>query len=216
MVLYNFAEQIRGIALKTKPTNHIGMKSIVSFLLGVALLVAPAFPAMAQHQEDARARELVSRMTLEEKCNYIGAARSFIIGAVPRLSIPEIRMADGPQGIRNNTISTLYPCGIMSASTWNRELVEQLGHALASDAKARGVAILLGPGVNIYRSPMCGRNYEYFGEDLFHLPQMHAFGGMLTVILQAGETAGDATLKVSGQGLRSATVNINVSTSSLD
>lgn len=165
MVLYNFAEQIRGIALKTKPTNHIGMKSIVSFLLGVALLVAPAFPAMAQHQEDARARELVSRMTLEEKCNYIGAARSFIIGAVPRLSIQEVRMADGPQGIRNNTISTLYPCGIMSASTWNRELVEQLGHALASDAKARGVAILLGPGVNIYRSPMCGRNYEYFGED---------------------------------------------------
>ena len=52
--------------------------------------------------------------------------------------------------------------------------------------------------------------------DLFHLPQMHAFGGMLTVILQAGETAGDATLKVSGKGLRSATVNINVSTSSLD
>ena len=141
------------------------MKSIVSFLLGAALCIAPSVSAWAQQSEDARARELVSRMTLEEKCNYIGAARSFIIGAVPRLSIPEIRMADGPQGIRNNTISTLYPCGIMSASTWNRELAEQLGHALASDAKARGVAILLGPGVNMYRSPMCGRNFEYFGED---------------------------------------------------
>lgn len=115
--------------------------------------------------ENPRARALVKSMTLEEKCDYIGAARSFIIRAVPRLGIPEIRMADGPQGIRNNTVSTLYPCGILSASTWNRELAEQLGHALGSDAKARGVAILLGPGVNIYRAPMCGRNFEYFGED---------------------------------------------------
>ncbi|MGM9735736.1 MAG: glycoside hydrolase family 3 C-terminal domain-containing protein [Candidatus Cryptobacteroides sp.] len=114
---------------------------------------------------NARVAEIVSQMTLEEKCNYIGAARSFIIGAVDRLGLPEVRMADGPQGIRNNTVSTLYPCGIMSAATWNRALVEELGHGLGIDAKARGVAILLGPGVNIYRAPMCGRNFEYFGED---------------------------------------------------
>lgn len=140
------------------------MKSIILLLSGLLLCLSQPASAIAGN-EDAKARELVARMTLEEKCNYIGAARSFIIGAVPRLSIPEIRMADGPQGIRNNTVSTLYPCGIMSAATWNRELVEQLGHALGNDAKARGVAILLGPGVNIYRAPMCGRNFEYFGED---------------------------------------------------
>ncbi|HAY18518.1 MAG TPA: beta-glucosidase, partial [Rikenellaceae bacterium] len=114
---------------------------------------------------DARAWELVSKMTLEEKCDYIGAATSFVLRGVDRLGIPEIRMADGPQGIRNNTTSTLYPSGILTAATWNRELAERLGHGLGKDAKARGVAILLGPGVNIYRAPMNGRNFEYFGED---------------------------------------------------
>lgn len=137
--------------------------SIASIALSVLLsLTASAQTAV---KEDTRALDLVSKMTLEEKCDYIGSARSFIIRSVPRLGIPEIRMADGPQGIRNNTVSTLYPCGILTASTWNRELVEELGHALGLDAKARGVAFLLGPGVNIYRSPMCGRNFEYFGED---------------------------------------------------
>jgi Beta-glucosidase-related glycosidases len=74
-------------------------------------------------------------------------------------------MADGPQGIRNNTKSTMYPSGILSAATWNRDLNYRLGRGLGQDAKARGVGILLGPGVNIYRSPLCGRNFEYFGED---------------------------------------------------
>lgn len=133
------------------------------------LLLCCAITAKAQvcitPQVEQRARELVSQMTLEEKIDYISGPKSFYIRAVPRLGIPEIRMADGPQGIRNNTQSTLYPCGILSASTWNRKLARELGHGLARDAKARGVSILLGPGVNIYRSPLCGRNYEYFGED---------------------------------------------------
>lgn len=116
-------------------------------------------------QAELRAKSLVEKMTLEEKIDYISGVRSFYIRAIPRLGIPEIRMADGPQGIRNNTKSTLYPSGILSASTWNRELVRQLGNGLGRDAKARGVSILLGPGVNIYRSPLCGRNFEYFGED---------------------------------------------------
>ena len=133
------------------------------------LLLCCAITAKAQvcitPQVEQRARELVSQMTLEEKIDYISGPKSFYIRAVPRLGIPEIRMADGPEGIRNNTQSTLYPCGILSASTWNRKLARELGHGLARDAKARGVSILLGPGVNIYRSPLCGRNYEYFGED---------------------------------------------------
>ena len=125
--------------------------------------------ASAQHritpEDEARAKELVSRMTIEEKIDYIGGLKSFYIRAIPRLGIPQIRMADGPCGVRNNTKSTLYPCGICSAASWNRDAVEALGHGLGADAKARGVDIMLGPGVNIYRSPLCGRNYEYFGED---------------------------------------------------
>ena len=138
-------------------------------VLLIATLLLTLSPARAQvtitAEHKARAAELVSRMTLEEKCLYIAGARSFYTYAIPRLGIPEIRMADGPQGVRNNTVSTLYPCGILTASTWNRELVHRLGVSLGQDSKARGVSILLGPGVNIYRAPLCGRNYEYFGED---------------------------------------------------
>ena len=118
-----------------------------------------------REQDKQRAAGLVARMTLDEKIAYISGIRSFYIRAVERLGIPEIRMADGPQGVRNNTKSTLFPCGIMTAATWNRSLALDLGHALARDCRARGVNILLGPGVNIYRSPLCGRNFEYFGED---------------------------------------------------
>ena len=92
-----------------------------------------------------RAASLVNQMTLDEKIDFIAGARSFYTHAVPRLGIPEIRMADGPQGIRNNTVSTLFPCGILTASTWNRDLARKLGHALGQDARARGVSILLGP-----------------------------------------------------------------------
>lgn len=115
---------------------------------------------------DQRAKELVAKMTLEEKCDYIGGARSFVLRPIERLGIPEIHLADGPQGVRNWTSnSTLYPCGILTAATWNKELAYEYGEALGRDARARGVAFILGPGVNIYRSPLCGRNYEYFGED---------------------------------------------------
>ncbi len=124
-------------------------------------------PAKVVIDEDdiAKARELAGKMTLDEKIAYISGVRSFFIRGVERIGIPEIRMADGPQGVRNNTKSTLYPCGIMTASTWNRDLALELGRSLAVDCNSRGVSILLGPGVNIYRSPMCGRNFEYFGED---------------------------------------------------
>lgn len=145
------------------------MKIRKKVFLGILLLNCCVSTINAQvhiiPQAERRAKELVSRMTLEEKIDYISGPKSFYIRAIPRLGIPEIKMADGPQGIRNNTQSTLYPCGILSASTWNRGLIRELGHGLGRDAKARGVSILLGPGVNIYRAPVCGRNYEYFGED---------------------------------------------------
>ena len=118
-------------------------------------------------EDEKIAEELVSQMTLDEKIGMIGAERSFFLRGVERLGIPAIRIADGPQGVRNNTKSTLYPCGILTAATWNRDLAYKMGEGLGRDAKARGVSIMLGPGVNIYRAPMCGRNYEYMGEDPF-------------------------------------------------
>lgn len=141
-------------------------------ILTLALSAVVALPASAQvtigEEAMQRASELVAKMTLEEKIDLIaGDADGFHIYGVSRLGIPEIRTADGPQGLRNDTQSTMYPCGIALASCWNRFLALAYGKSIGSDARARGVHILLGPGVNIYRAPMCGRNFEYYGEDPF-------------------------------------------------
>ena len=137
---------------------------IIGILLcGIGILNAQV---VITSEVEQRAKEIVAKMTLKEKLRYIsGYTGGFSICPVPRLGLPEVFMADGPQGIRNNTKSTMYPSGILSAATWNRDLNYRLGRGLGQDAKARGVGILLGPGVNIYRSPLCGRNFEYFGED---------------------------------------------------
>jgi len=119
---------------------------------------------ITQEHKD-RAAEIVAQMTLDEKIAYVGGYDSWYIRPVERLGLPAVKMVDGPQGVRNNTRSTLYPSGVAAAATWNRELIGKMGVALGQDSRARGVHILLGPGVNIYRSPMCGRNFEYFGED---------------------------------------------------
>lgn len=140
-------------------------------MVGAALLMA--VPCMASAQTGVitdeivgKAKAIVSRMTLEEKVDYMGGDKDgFSVRAIPRLGLPAVKMADGPQGMRNNVKSTLYPCGILSAASWNRGLVHKLGNALGTDFHSYGIGFLLGPGVNIYRSPMNGRNFEYFGED---------------------------------------------------
>jgi len=104
-------------------------------------------------------------MTLNEKLDYIGGEEPLYIRAIPRLGLPRIVMSDGPMGVNEYGKSTAYPATILSASTWDTLLVKRLGAAIATDSRSRGVNILLAPGINIYRAPMCGRNFEYFGED---------------------------------------------------
>ncbi|MBP5636019.1 MAG: glycoside hydrolase family 3 C-terminal domain-containing protein [Bacteroidales bacterium] len=130
-------------------------------------------------QAKERAAQLVSKMTLEEKCTLIHGVKGdgeyedgFHIMPIPRLGIPAIRMADGPQGVRNKTRSTYYPCGISLAASWNREIAGKVGEGIGLDARARGVAIMLCPGVNIYRTALCGRNFEYYGEDPYLASEM--------------------------------------------
>ena len=140
------------------------LKSIILALTVGVVSVANAVTITPEHEK--RARELVSKMTLDEKISYLSGETSFSLRPIERLGIPRILLADGPQGIRNHCKgSTLYPSGILAAATWNRDLINRYGRSLGDDARARGVSILLGPGVNIYRSPLCGRNYEYMGED---------------------------------------------------
>lgn len=130
---------------------------------------AAAAPAQTYKDRNAsaeeRAEDLLSRMTLEEKIDYIGGYNGFYIRGIERLGLPEIKLTDGPVGTHKDGKSTAYPAGVLTASTWNRELIYELGKQLGRDAKARGTHILLGPSMNIIRAPMCGRNFEYFTED---------------------------------------------------
>ncbi len=127
---------------------------------------------MVTSQMEQQARDIVSKMTLREKIDYINGDRSFYIRAIPRLGLPEIRMADGPQGVRNDTQSTMYPANICTTATWNRELGYAMGQGIGLDCKARKVNMILGPGVNIYRSPLAGRSFEYTGEDPYLAGEM--------------------------------------------
>ncbi|MDE7407657.1 MAG: beta-glucosidase, partial [Muribaculaceae bacterium] len=142
---------------------------IKKIIIAIALITVnvSGLQAVTITQKDKeRAWELVGQMTLDEKLSYLSGETSFSLRPIERLGIPRILLADGPQGIRNHCKhSTLYPCGILAAATWNRSLIRRYGESLGADARARGVGVLLGPGVNIYRSPLCGRNFEYMGED---------------------------------------------------
>lgn len=140
------------------------LKIFLSAVVAIASTCANAVEITDAHRQ--RARKLVEQMTLDEKIRCLGGKTSFSLWGNERLGIPEIWLADGPQGLRNHAPhSTLYPAGILAAATWNRDIAARYGESLGDDARARGVGILLGPGVNIYRSPLCGRNYEYMGED---------------------------------------------------
>jgi beta-glucosidase len=147
--------------------------------LGVLPLILKVHAQESEHKKftlvadaDARAEKILSQMTLEEKIDYIGGVDSMYVRALPRLGLPAFKMSDGPLGVRGTGDSTAYPAGIMEAANWNPELEYQVGRMVAYDAKARGVTTMLGPGMNIYRAPMCGRNFEYFGEDPFLASRM--------------------------------------------
>jgi beta-glucosidase len=140
--------------------------------VAVCALLLVALPFIAQTKPtpaevEKRVDAILSKMTLEEKIDYVSGVRDFYVRAMPNLNVPELKMSDGPIGVRNYGPSTTYAAGIGLAATWNPALAEQVGAGIGRDARARGVHFMLGPGVNIYRAPMNGRNFEYFGEDPF-------------------------------------------------
>ena len=115
---------------------------------------------------EKRVDSILGRMTLEQKIDLLGGIRGFYIRGYKELGLPEQKMSDGPIGVRNYGPATTMG-GIGLAASWNPELVERMAKVYGQDARARGVHFLLGPGVNIHRAPMNGRNFEYFGEDPF-------------------------------------------------
>ena len=116
---------------------------------------------------ESRVTGLLRQMTLEEKIDLIGGQNPFRMHGIERLHIPALQMADGPVGAHIPAPTIAYAGGIGLAASWDRELAREIGVQLGRDSRSRGAAFLLGPGVNIYRAPMNGRNFEYFGEDPF-------------------------------------------------
>ena len=146
---------------------------------------APAAPADAPYKDsklsaDARVKDLLSRMTLEEKATLLSGSGWMESAPIDRLGIPAIKMADGPMGVRswagssaitNSTSNpvkvetTSFPAGVAMAATWDTALVQREGQAIAQEVKALGRDMILGPTVNINRQPLWGRNFESYGED---------------------------------------------------
>ena len=115
---------------------------------------------------EARVDSLLGKLTLEEKVDLIGGVDGFYVRSSEKIGMPRLKMADGPVGVRNYGPSTAFG-GIGLAAAWDPELARRIGETIGRDARARGVHFMLGPGVNIYRAPRNGRNFEYFGEDPF-------------------------------------------------
>lgn len=123
------------------------------------------------------AAELVAELTLEEKASLTSGASFWSTKAVERAGIPSIVLTDGPHGVRlqrgssdhlglaDSVPATCFPPAVALGSAWDPELAERVGRALGEEARAEGVGVLLGPGINIKRSPLCGRNFEYLSED---------------------------------------------------
>src|SRR5689334_1534757 len=120
---------------------------------------------------------LLQDLTLEEKASLTSGSSFWYTAPVERLDVPRIMVSDGPHGLRaqpgegdhvglgGSLPATCFPTASAVASSWNPDLLRRIGEALAQEARATNLSVILGPGVNMKRSPLCGRNFEYFSED---------------------------------------------------
>lgn len=171
------------------------MLNQVKLLLSFLFMASVAMPVIAQNSIpvyldeskpiEQRVEDALSRMTLEEKVAMCHAQSKFSSAGVPRLGIPENWMTDGPHGIRpevlwdewdqagwTNDSCIAFPALTALAATWNKDMSALYGKSIGEEARYRNKNVLLGPGVNIYRTPLNGRNFEYMGEDPFLASKM--------------------------------------------
>ena len=143
------------------------LSGISAVLLLICSFSSAQAPLPDSPELEQKVNTILSKMTLEQKIDMIGGVNKFDIRAYPDLGLPEVHMADGPIGVRNDGPATVMAGGVALASTWDPALAQRVGEQIARDARAKGKHFVLGPGVNICRAPMNGRNFEYFGEDPF-------------------------------------------------
>jgi beta-glucosidase len=142
-------------------------------LMTASLLLAQG-PKPITPEMEAKADAMLRKLTLEEKIVLLGGAEGMAIRKEPGIGMRALRMSDGPMGVKSWGYSTAYAAGVGLAASWDTDLARKVGEGIGADARARGVSFMLGPGVNIYRTPMNGRNFEYFGEDPFLAGQIAA------------------------------------------
>ena len=151
------------------------LRAIGFIILGCAAMCVPGFaqaPVPDSPIIEQRVDTMLRKLTLEQKIDLIGGQDSMYIRKEPEIGLPRLKMSDGPVGVRTWGPSTAYTAGVALAASWDPALAKRVGVSLGEDARARGVNFLLGPGVNIYRAPMDGRNFEYFGEDPYLASRM--------------------------------------------
>ena len=159
------------------PSNHhaqsiFSRRRQLSAILLSCLLFA-SLPAVAQAPVpdspsiESKAHALLAKLSLEQKIELIGGVDSMFTHAEPNINLPRLKMSDASVGVRTWGPTTAYAGGVALAATWDPDFARELGTSLGKDARARSVNFLLGPGVNIARSPVNGRNFEYLSEDPF-------------------------------------------------
>lgn len=166
------------------------MKNILLAAVSVVVIVSPAMADTPVYLDttrpiEERVEDALSRMTLAEKVKLCHAQSKFSSAGVPRLGIPELWMSDGPHGVRaeinwndwgysnwQNDSITAFPALTALAATWNPQMAALYGKSVGEEARYREKDVLLGPGVNIYRTPLNGRNFEYMGEDPYLAGEM--------------------------------------------
>ncbi len=154
------------------------MKNLFVLILLAGLISSFLTSCKTEESMDHKVEKLVSQLTLEEKVSLIHGNTFFTTPAIPRLGIPALHLSDGPCGVREenspykwnsanwkNDSTAYFPALTSLASTWNTELATEFGNAYAEEAIARGKDIMLAPGLNIHRTPLNGRNWEYLSED---------------------------------------------------
>jgi beta-glucosidase len=149
----------------------IGNACLLPMLLGCALTLTVQATAQAPVPDspaiEAQARAMVAKLTLQQKIELLGGVNEMFTHPAPAIGLPRFKMSDASVGVRTWGPTTAYAGGAALAATWDKDFARRLGEGLGRDARARSVNFLLGPGVNIARSPVSGRNFEYLSEDPF-------------------------------------------------
>lgn len=146
------------------------MRKLMPRFLFVLLVVSTCFaqaPSPSTAELEQKVDSILGKMTLDQKIDLLGGVHTFDVRGYPELGLPLLHTSDGPIGVRNDGPDTAMAGGISLAATWDPAMATRVGEQIGRDARAKGKHFMLGPGVNIYRSPLNGRNFEYFGEDPF-------------------------------------------------